>query len=84
MSQVLEQLELAEGSFGENWSAEWLHDFFDGHGLAGDLILGGTGEVRPWNKRKADWAHQTRPKAPMPTGWSSVYLFGKVRHSARQ
>jgi hypothetical protein len=50
MLQMLEQLELAEGSFGENWSAEWLHDFLDGYGLAGDLILGRTGEVRLWRQ----------------------------------
>jgi hypothetical protein len=41
--QMLEQLELAEGALGQHWGAERLHDLLDGHGLACDLILGGTG-----------------------------------------
>lgn len=37
--EVLEQLELAVCSLGEDRGAEWLHDLFDSNGLAGQLIL---------------------------------------------
>jgi hypothetical protein len=40
--QVLEQLQLAVGTLRKDRSAEGLHNLLDGHGLAGELILGRT------------------------------------------
>lgn len=39
VAQMLQKLELAIGSFRENWGAERLHDLFDCHGLTGQLIF---------------------------------------------
>ena len=39
VSEVLEQLQLSVRSLGEDGGAEGLHDLFDGHRLAGELIL---------------------------------------------
>lgn len=39
MAQMLQKLELAIGSFRENWSAERLHDLFDCHSLTSKLIF---------------------------------------------
>lgn len=84
MLQMLEQLELTVCALSENGSAEGLHDFLDCDILVRELIAGGTvcwtlvshkwisnvmvarGRVRP--------TYQTRPNAPMPTGWRSEYL----------
>lgn len=41
MSEVLEQLELAIGSLGQDRSAEGLHNLLDGDILVGELISGG-------------------------------------------
>lgn len=39
VAQMLQKLELAVGSFRENWGAERLHDLLDCHRLAGQLIF---------------------------------------------
>lgn len=39
VAQMFQKLELAIGSFRENWGAERLHDLFDCHGLTGQLIF---------------------------------------------
>lgn len=44
VAQMLQKLELAIGSFRENWGAERLHDLFDCHGLTGQLIFCRTGQ----------------------------------------
>jgi hypothetical protein len=84
--EVLEQLELTVCALGEHWSAEGLHDLLDGDILAGKLISGGTVEgtlsqlllleTRSGARARTVGreTHQTRPKAPMPTGWRSEYL----------
>lgn len=38
--EMFEQLQLSISPLGQNWSAERLHDLFDGNSLAGELILG--------------------------------------------
>ena len=42
MPKMLQELKLSVGSLGEDRSAEGFHDFLDGHGLPGKLVLGGT------------------------------------------
>lgn len=39
MSQLLEQLEFAVSAFGKYWCVEGLHNLFDSHVLAGELVL---------------------------------------------
>lgn len=39
VAQMLQKLELAVGSFRENWGAERLHDLLDCDRLAGQLIF---------------------------------------------
>lgn len=39
VSKVLQQLEFSVCPFGQDGSAEWLHDLLDGDILAGELIL---------------------------------------------
>jgi hypothetical protein len=41
MTEMLEELQLSIGSFGQDRGREWLHDFLDGNGLLGQLIFGG-------------------------------------------
>lgn len=77
---MLEQFELAVGSLGKDGCAERLHDLLDGDILVGELIARRafrsqmsvpfpTILLRIWVR-----THQTRPKAPMPTGCKSEYL----------
>lgn len=40
VSEVLQELQLSVCALGQDRSAEGLHDLLDGHGLAGELILG--------------------------------------------
>jgi hypothetical protein len=40
VSEMLEQLQFAVCALRQDRSAEGLHDLLDGHGLAGELILG--------------------------------------------
>lgn len=61
---VLEQLELAVGSFAEDWRAERFHDLLDSDRGTCELVLGRTGtneENEGWGTRNA---HHTRPNAP--------------------
>jgi hypothetical protein len=80
VSEMLEKLQFAVCALREDWSAEGLHDLLDSHGLASELVLG---RAAPRLVYDADagagtvwvWTYQTRPKAPMPTGCRSVYLY---------
>lgn len=78
MSQVLEQLELTVGAFGQDRRAERLHNLLDSHGLVGELVLCRTVSIVSKRTRLEYRArirtHHTSPKAPMPTGCKSVYL----------
>jgi hypothetical protein len=89
VSEMLEQLQLAVGTFREDRSAEGLHDLLDGDRLAGQLVsrraIGVTfrsagGYLSRARAGLEFRTYQTRPKAPMPTGCKSVYL--EVRMSA--
>lgn len=78
MTQVLEELQFSVCALRQDRSAERFHDLLDSHSLTGKLIL--CGAMRPgirdlsvvlaWNTK-----YQTSPKAPIPTGCRSVYLF---------
>lgn len=78
---MLEQLQLAISTLGENRGAEGLHDLLDRHGLAGQLVARGanqraipvSGEDEEASARSRN-TYQTSPKAPMPTGCKSEYL----------
>jgi hypothetical protein len=75
VSKMLEKLQLAVCALRQHRSAEWLHDLLDGHGLAGELILGRAALSSVCGSVYiAGQTYQTRPKAPMPTGCRSVYL----------
>lgn len=39
VAQMLQKLELAIGSFREDWGAERLHDLFDCYSLTGQLVF---------------------------------------------
>lgn len=80
MAEVLEEFQLSVGSLGKNGCAEGLHDLLHGDILVRELVSSGAARVR-----KSALAgmragnnqiptYQTRPKAPMPTGWRSEYL----------
>ena len=79
MAQMLEELQLSVRALGQDGGAERLHNLLDGHGLVRELILG---RAVPYKSAECLGAmaesmasHHTRPKAPMPTGCKSVYLF---------
>lgn len=38
MAEMLEQLQLAVSTLGQDRSTEWLHDFLDRHRLIGQLV----------------------------------------------
>lgn len=42
MLEVLQQLQFTVGALREDGGAEGLHNLFDSHRLAGQLVLGGT------------------------------------------
>ena len=88
MSKMLEQFQLAIGPLRQHRGAEGFDDLLDGDGGAGQLIAGraarGPKDMPSAPRRlaaivmspgRSDGAYQTRPKAPMPTGWRSVYLY---------
>jgi len=88
VSEMLQQLEFSVRALGQDRGAEGLHDLLDGHILTGELIFGraeaSPGAVSKPGLRLRCWGHQgageggpyqTRPKAPMPTGWRSEYLY---------
>jgi hypothetical protein len=80
MPQMLEEFEFPKCSFSKHWSAKRLHDLLHGNGLSCDLIFGGAVEALDFGDKDGEYLiYQTRPKAPMPTGWSSVYL---IRHAS--
>ena len=75
MSQVLEQLQLSVCPLGEHRGAERFHNLFDGHGLAGELVLGrtakssgprGAHQSRGDIPDKAERAHAHRLKVGVP------------------
>jgi hypothetical protein len=79
--QVLQQLQLSICPLREHRCAEGLHDLLDGNILVGELVSGGAAIVNPSASdpnpkggAECSMAYQTRPKAPMPTGWRSEYL----------
>lgn len=78
--EVLEQLEFTVCALCEHRCAERLHDLLDCDILVGKLIPGravakGTVSVGcAGSVETSKGAYQTRPKAPMPTGWRSEYL----------
>lgn len=83
MLQVFEQLQFSVGSLGEHRGAERLHDLLDGDILAGELVSGGAvcrgSLLAPFRmsglgKLRVECPYQTKPNAPMPTGWRSEYL----------
>lgn len=87
MLQMLEQLQLPVSPLGEDRRAERLHDLLHCYRLAGELILGraaaGISDIShplapTHSVAKTD---HTRPKAPMPTGWRSVYLHNRTSQS---
>ena len=78
MPQMLEQLQLSIGTLGQDRRAERFHDLLDGNILAGELIFRRAepraSQLLITHSIGPHRAHQTRPKAPMPTGCRSVYL----------
>ena len=68
MLNVLEELELAVGAFGEDGSGKGLHDLLYGDGGASELVLGGAFDVGNEEDGhggvRGRKAHQTRPNAP--------------------
>lgn len=75
MLEVLQELEFSVCPLCEHRCAEGLHDLLDGYSLPRELVLGRTAfDVRRRSPRGGCCTYQTRPKAPMPTGWSSAYL----------
>lgn len=87
VSEMLEQLQLTVRPLSEHRRAEGLHDLLDGDILVGELvsrraIWRGRGKsqlARIASKTQSkngggEQTHQTRPNAPMPTGWRSEYL----------
>jgi hypothetical protein len=79
VAEVLEQLQLSVGSLSEDRCAEGLHDLLDGDILVRELVAGRATSIQqsaparhPGSRHRA--TYQTRPKAPMPTGWRSEYL----------
>ena len=85
MPEVLQELQFSVCALGQDRGAERLHDLLDRHGLAGELVLRGT---TPWSVCNhgggGPQAYQTSPKAPMPTGCRSVYLYEGVSRAHAQ
>jgi hypothetical protein len=83
MAQVLQELQLAVCALGQNGCAERLHDLLDCDGRRGELILCGTVCSVSYRSTSASiqTTHQTRPKAPMPTGCKSEYLTSRLAHA---
>lgn len=89
--EMLEQLELTIRSFGEYGRAEGLHYLFNGDILVRKLVASGTAWAGSAQKgcgasegksMERRGTYQTRPKAPMPTGWRSEYL-AKRQHGKK-
>jgi hypothetical protein len=73
------ELKLTVCALGEHGCAEGLHDLLDSDILVGELIssraVARDGSViGRRGSAKVGRTYQTRPKAPMPTGWRSEYL----------
>jgi hypothetical protein len=65
MPQVLQELQFAVGTLGQDRCAERLHDLLDGNGLVCELILCRTkGLLEALLHAAVVFAHQTRPNAP--------------------
>lgn len=77
MLQVLQQLQLSVCTLGKDRCAEGLHDLLDGDILVGELVSSGAASTTRQQVIEARdggrIAYQTRPNAPMPTGWRSEY-----------
>lgn len=75
--QMLQELEFSVGTLGQDGGAKRLHNLFDGHGLASELIFCRAVICQYSHKRAGEKklnTYHTRPNAPMPTGCRSVYL----------
>lgn len=84
--EMLEQLQFSVGPLCQDGSAEGLHYLLDGDILAGELVscrtvsrehlLDPSTSLPAGNRRvpRRGTTHQTRPKAPIPTGCRSEYL----------
>ena len=84
MAKVLEKFQFSVCSFGQYRRTERLHYFLDSNRLTGELVFGrarnGIGQLIQRKRIMLPvCSHQTRPKAPIPTGWRSVYLRGCQR-----
>lgn len=82
--EMLEKLQFPVGPLGQDGRAERLHNLLDGYILVRELVAGGAvgGKSAAMAQlesfffflRRLKKTYQTRPKAPMPTGWRSEYL----------
>lgn len=76
---MLEQLDLAQGAFGQDLLAEDIGDLFNGHALIGSGIGGSTVVFVVSREGVGVWwdmcgaAYQTIPYAPWPTSLVTVY-----------
>jgi len=83
MAQMFEKFQFTIRPLRQYRGAERFHDLLDRNRLSGKLILSRAVEsaaVRMCDDGDGDGGgsatYQTRPKAPIPTGWRSVYLSG--------
>lgn len=86
MSQMLQQFQLSIRSLRQNRRTKRFHDLLHGDRLRCQLIPRRTSDSNyasapncPASSRRCrgcerGWSYQTSPKAPIPTGCSSVYL----------
>lgn len=77
MAKMLEELQLAVCSLGQDGGTEGFHDLFDSNGLASELIFcraACIGEHVAEIVIDRIVLYHTNPKAPIPTGCRSVYL----------
>ena len=78
MPEMLQQFELSIGSLREDRGTERLHNLLYRHSLAGQLVFGRAAPKTSAGVSSRLWpsdGYQTSPKAPIPTGCRSVYLF---------
>lgn len=79
MLQVLQKLQFAICSLGQDRRTEWLHNLLHCDRLSCQLIFGGAENMPSLanldhSRCGVAVSYQTSPKAPIPTGWRSVYL----------
>lgn len=88
MLQMLQELQFSVCPLRQDGCAEGLHDLLDGDALVGELVFRGAAhenahlsatlhrqDPEPHVPRgEMEVPYQTRPNAPIPTGWRSEYL----------